>query len=115
MTPARRRSSLGFLPALLLASIAFRPVPASAHTHWANGVPVPEWVRNACCGPADLHHLASEEVQVTPDGYRVAGVHSLVPFAKTLTSQDGEYWIFYRDFPDGTQFVFCFFAPPSGT
>lgn len=88
--------------------------PATGHTVWADGTPVPEWVRNACCGPSDIHHLSPDQVRLTSEGYRVQGIQTLVPFAKTLPSEDGEYWIFYRDFPDGTQFVFCFFAPPNG-
>jgi hypothetical protein len=90
------------------------PAAARAHTVWADGSPVPEWVRNACCGPSDVHHLLPNQVHLTPAGYRVDGIRALVPFAKTLPSEDGEYWIFYRDYDDGTQYVFCFFAPSTG-
>ena len=62
--------------------------PANAHTRWADGTPVPEWVRNACCGPSDVHHLTAQQVRLTPEGYRVDGIQDLVPF--------------------------CFFAPPTG-
>ena len=88
--------------------------PALAHRLWADGTPVPDWVQNACCGPSDVHHLTPDQVSLTPGGYRIRGIARLVPFSKTLPSQDGEYWIFYRDYPDGTQYVFCFFAPDTG-
>lgn len=90
---------------------AFLPV----HDVWADGSAVPEWVRNACCGPSDVHHLQPSEVHRRPGGFAIDGVQALVPWAKTLPSEDGDYWIFYRDFADGSQYVFCFFAPPEGT
>ncbi len=101
---------------ILGAAAAILLMGSGAHAHrvWADGTPVPEWVRNACCGPSDVHHLVPAQVHVTPTGYRVDGIHELVPFAKTLASEDGEYWIFYRNYDDGTQYVFCFFAPPTG-
>jgi hypothetical protein len=87
---------------------------AAAHTVWADGSSVPEWVRDACCGPSDIHHLTPDQVSLTPEGYRVDGIQAIVPFSKTLKSQDGDYWIFYRNYADGSQYVFCFFAPPMG-
>ncbi len=33
---------------------------ASAHDMWSNGDPVPSWVKKACCGPEDVHHLSPE-------------------------------------------------------
>lgn len=102
------RAALGVFAALLLAS------RADAHTIWADGAPVPDWVRDACCGPSDVHHLAPNQVHLVPTGYRIDGVREVVPFSKTLESQDGDYWIFYRNFDDGTQYVFCFFAPLTG-
>lgn len=98
----------------LAIAVLLLATPAGAHTRWADGTPVPEWVRDACCGPSDVHHLTPGQVRITPAGYRIEGIRDLVPFAKTLDSQDGDYWIFFRDFPDGTQYVFCFFAPPTG-
>lgn len=87
--------------------------PAQAHTQWANGEPVPEWVTQACCGSDDVHHLRPEEVHVVEGGYRIDGVKAMVPFSHTLPSPDGTYWIFYRDYPGGGQSsIFCFFAPP---
>ena len=100
--------------ALALAAVLTVPTSTQAHTAWADGTPVPEWVRNACCGPSDVHHLSPEQVHAGPSGYRIDGIQTLVPFAKTLESEDGDYWIFYRDYEDGTQYVFCFFAPPTG-
>ena len=103
--------------AAVLAILLGRAVPAviPAHQLWTDGTPVPEWVRNACCGPSDLHHLRPAQVHRMPGRYAVEGLPDLVPFAKTLPSQDGDYWIFDRTFDDGTHYVFCFFAPPEGS
>ena len=100
--------------AAVWAVLTLAVTPATAHTSWADGSPVPDWVQNACCGPSDVHHIMPDQVRLTPTGYRVQGIGEVVPFSKTLPSQDGEYWIFYRDYTDGTQYVFCFFAPGTG-
>lgn len=85
---------------------------AKAHDAWANGEPVPAWVKKACCGPEDAHHLKPEQVQFTSDGWKVEGYHALIPNGTELPSPDGSYWIFYRTFSDGTQStVYCFFVP----
>lgn len=100
---------------LLALPAAAQTGAARAHTVWADGSAVPDWVRDACCTGAEVHRLRPDQVQVTPDGYRIEGIVRPVPFAKTYTSQDGDTWIFYRDFPDGTQYVFCLFVPPTGS
>jgi len=44
--------------------------------------------------------------------YVVEGYHEPLAAKFALPSQDGEYWIFYRDNLDGSQSaVFCFFVP----
>jgi hypothetical protein len=46
------------------------------------------------------------------DGWHVDGYHQVIAYGREFPSQDGDYWIFYRDFSDGKQTpVFCFFAP----
>ena len=90
-----------------------------AHSTWANGVPIPEWVTKACCGPADAHHLLPAQVHRVAGGYRIDGYPKVIYDVQVLPSEDGEFWAFYavstnesgeRLFTN----VFCFFAPASG-
>lgn len=92
------------------------PGAALAHTTWANGLPVPEWVKRSCCGPSDAHHLSPNQVHRTPDGYRIDGYPQTIYDAQVLPSEDGEYWAFYSELHDAKgertfTSVFCFFAP----
>ena len=93
---------------LLLAA-----APASAHDVWADGAPVPAWVKESCCGPADAHRLRPDQVhRISDDYYEVDGYFRPIPVSEALPSQDGEYWIFYKTNKSGSQTgVFCFFAP----
>ena len=87
--------------------------PASAHDYWADGKPIPNWVKASCCGPADAHHLRPDQVhRVSDDYYEVDGYYHRVPVSQALPSQDGDYWIFYRDDrSDGQSGMYCFFVP----
>ncbi len=87
--------------------------PAAAHDVWADGRVVPSWVKAACCGPADAHHLRPDQVhRVSDDYYMVDGYRYRIAARDALPSQDGEYWIFYRDGQDGSQSIaYCFFVP----
>jgi hypothetical protein len=98
----------GFLIGLASAGLT---VPAAAHEQWWNGIPVPFWVTSGCCGPEDVHHLEPWQVHAMPDGWHVDGYHQVIAYGRELPSEDGEYWIFYRDNDDGMQTLFCFFAP----
>ncbi len=102
--------------ASIFSSLLFSPLVAaagaSAHDQWANGEPVPAWVKRACCGPEDAHHLQPDQVHVSPAGWRVDGYRGAIPNGTELPSPDGSYWIFYRDLSDGSQSsVYCFFVP----
>jgi hypothetical protein len=111
-------SGMKGLIAILGALVA---LPACAHDQWANGAPVPDWVKASCCGPADAHHLTSDQVHRDGDYYRVDGFLRPIPIAVALPSQDGDYWIFYRDKDGapgingggsgGQSGVYCFFVP----
>ena len=104
---------LAIVVALLMIALAGR---ARAHDRWANNEPVPPWVKSVCCGPEDVHHLRPEQVQISPDGYRVDGYPDPIPVEQALPSPDGDYWIFYKRFPAGdVSKVYCFFTPFSGT
>jgi hypothetical protein len=86
--------------------------PVLAHDEWADGNLVPAWVKSSCCGPDDVHHLTTRQVRAMADGWHVEGYKDVLPYGKELPSQDGDYWIFYKNYPDGTQTpVYCFFAP----
>lgn len=84
---------------------------ARAHALLSTGEPVPEWIRKACCGVSDFHHLTKDQVHLQPDGsWLVDGYKKPIPKGTELPSADGEIYIFYRDFSDGTQSsVYCFF------
>ena len=105
---------------LIVIGLCLGTATAHAHDQWADGTPVPAWVKRACCGPEDAHHLRPGQVHViTTNGVRawkVDGYDDPIPFGKELTSQDGDYWIFYRTLNNGDQSsVYCFFVPVSGT
>ncbi len=99
-----------------LALLVALSQPAGAHTSWADGRAVPDWVGKACCGPSDAHHLRADQVRRVPDGYRFDGYPGTVYDAQVLPSEDGEYWAFYSETKaaGGDRIftsVFCFFAP----
>ena len=97
--------------AIVLAQV-FVPSAAKAHDEWMNGDPVPRWVKQQCCGAQDVHHLRPEQVHLTVDGYRLDGYRSVIEAGRLLPSPDGTWWVFYRDYPDGSQsIVYCFFGP----
>ena len=86
--------------------------PARAHDVWANGDIVPGWVKSACCGPDDAHHLRPDQVhRVSDDFYMVDGYRYRIPAREALPSQDGDYWIFYRENSGIQSTVYCFFVP----
>ena len=89
---------------------------ALAHDQWADGGPVPAWVKEQCCGLADAHHLTPEQVHVTSDGFRIDGYTRAIREDRLLPSPDGSWWVFYRTYDDGSQSaVYCFFGPPNGS
>ena len=97
----------------LAAAFVLAAAPAVAHDQWANGKAVPGWIKSACCGVADAHHLRPDQVSLNARGeYVVEGYHAPLDVNFAQPSQDGEYWIFYREFIDGSQSAaFCFFVP----
>jgi hypothetical protein len=71
---------------------------ARAHDVWADGKAVPAWVKAACCGPDDVHHLRPDQVhRISDDYYMVDCYPNRIPASNAQPSQDGDYWIFYRD------------------
>jgi hypothetical protein len=103
---------LWLMLAILIFALTFASRKAHAHDSWTDGSPVPAWVKSSCCGPEDVHHLTARQVQAKSDGWHVDGYRQVLAYGKELPSQDGDYWIFYRELPDGSQTpVYCFFAP----
>jgi hypothetical protein len=100
------------LGGLIYAMSLLAPGSAHAHDSWSDGNPVPGWVKSACCGPEDVYHLMVSQVHAMTDGWHVDGYKQVLAYGRELPSQDGDYWIFYQDYPDGSQTpVYCFFAP----
>jgi hypothetical protein len=97
----------------LAAALVVGIAPALAHDQWADGKAVPGWVKSACCGPADAHRLRPDQVTRDARGdYVVEGYREPILAKFALPSEDGNYWIFYRDNLDGSRSaVFCFFVP----
>jgi hypothetical protein len=98
---------------LSVVAFCFFHTPAFAHERWATGGAVPSWVGASCCGPADAHHLESDQVHVRPDGWHIDLVRQVIPYGRELPSQDGDYWLFYKSDWTG-EHVYCFFAPVKG-
>ena len=58
-----RRARTLFRVIALAAWPTFSLTEAYAHDYWRNGEPVPSWVKVACCGRTDAHHLLPDEVR----------------------------------------------------
>ena len=56
------------------------------------------------CGPDQVHRISN-------DDYSVDGYVRHIPVGQALPSQDGDYWIFYRDDGERPTGVYCFFVP----
>jgi hypothetical protein len=96
----------------LNAWLALSPTDTHAHEHWKNGEQVPAWVKTACCGPNDVHHLRPEQIRRNAAGDYVVDIYPWpIPARLALPSQDGDYWLFfYEDFGVYGR-IRCFFAP----
>lgn len=99
-------------PLLLAATLI--ATPAMAHTFWDNGEPVPSWVREACCGPRDVHHLKPGTVHIMADGVHIDGINTIVPIDRALPSPDGTAWAFWSPTLEPDPIIFCLFIPFNG-
>jgi hypothetical protein len=80
----------------IAAALILGAAPAAAHDQLANGKPVPGWIKSACCGTADAHHLRPDQVTLNNRGeYVVEGYRESLASRFALPSQDGQYWTFY--------------------
>jgi hypothetical protein len=86
-----------------------------AHDSWTNGEPVPAGIKAGCCGRADSHIIPASMVSRDGNGdWHVEGYPQTIPNAKVLPSPDGKYWLFARQYPDGTfTDAYCWFIPMS--
>lgn len=101
--------------ALVLASCA-SPTSVRAHDRWANGDPVPDWVKRDCCSQSHAHHLTEAMLHDRSDGIHVDGYSHVIPYSKVLPSPDGSTWLFYAVHPDRSQGEpICFFRGAQGT
>jgi len=113
----RKTENLLMRRVALLAILSIFSNPAHAHNYWANGKKVPDWVKGACCGPADVHKLTMSNVHSAPwneDYLIVDGYKEPIRKATALPSEDGFVWIFYKDdvnTPSGQSAVYCLFVP----
>ena len=97
---------------LFAAALLTLPAEANAHDTWRNGDPIPAWVKGQCCGTSDAHHLEPGQIHETDQGYEVEGYPNPIPRGKLLPSPDGDWWVFYRMYPDRSYSpVYCFFGP----
>jgi hypothetical protein len=108
----RRATTTLRLATSLNAWLALSLTDVHAHEHWNNGERIPAWVKTACCGPNDVHHLRPEQIRRNAAGDYVVDVYPWpIPARMALPSQDGDYWLFfYEDFGVYGR-IRCFFAP----
>jgi hypothetical protein len=94
--------------------------PGMRSRRWSDGAPIPSWVKDSCCSPADARHLTPAQVHRYADYDRVDGYRRPIPIGRALPSQDGESSIFYRNKngapglnggSGGQSGVSCFFVP----
>lgn len=114
-------SARTFFIILLFAAIAlfgviaislFWGTPASAHDQWADGNPLPPWVKSDCCGKADVHRYTADQVTEDDNGYHFPDYPDAIPAQRALPSQDQYYYVFFARLPNGMySSVYCMFAP----
>ena len=104
--------TVGLVVALVVCALGL--TRAHAHDRWANGQDVPSWVKEACCGVADVHHIPAESIHLLADGYHIDGIKTVVPEKKALPSPDGTFWVFWNEAGEPEPVIYCFFAPLQG-
>lgn len=94
------------LTVLLVLAVA---VVARAHgpAKWIQDGGYKNAVGELCCGERDCVELSSDDIEITPRGYRIKSINEIVPFAEATPSPTGTYW---RCYWGGKRK--CFFAPP---
>ena len=94
---------------LMIIGLFCMALRAQAHEEWANGTPVPTWIKTACCGPADAHLLSEDEYFIDNFGFHVKGIDMVFPLDKVLPSQDGKVWAFFPSGVGEHANIYCVF------
>ena len=84
---------------------------AQSHDYWQNGDAVPSWVKASCCGAADAHLLADDDLSLQDDGWHIKGLNTVIPTNHVLPSQDGRAWAFWNEASGPDASIYCFFYP----
>lgn len=100
---------------MLIAFTFLWPGLCWGHDFWSNGERVPDWVKAACCGPADAHHIKKSAVHIKSDGYHIDGITTVVPIEQALPSMDGGVWGFWLPAMEPHPNIYCFFYPDSAS
>ena len=76
---------------------------------------IPSWISSACCGASDIHKLRADQIYRVNDYYwRADGYSQEIPDTKVRPSQDGNAYVFYATYSDGSQGTpYCAFVPMS--
>lgn len=114
MEAARNLAARALMVFIIVAAFMAAIRASHAHDYWATGEPIPAWIKASCCGPEDVHRYTMDQIRETKGGYIVPGYKSVIPNNKPLASQDQYAYVFFRDYPDGSQSgVYCIFLPVS--
>lgn len=72
--------------AAFAAALLVLPQALEAHDAWADGDPIPTWVKTECCSQAHAHHIDDGALHARPDGYHVDGYKWTIPYSQALPS-----------------------------
>lgn len=74
---------------------------------------IPSWISSACCGASDIHKLRADQLyRISDFNWRADGYSHDIPNDKVKPSQDGNAYVFYATYSDGSQGnVYCAFEP----
>jgi len=79
---------------------------------WANGQPIPEWVKNLCCNGNEAHMLDESAVSQDAQGhYHVQGYNNVPRDDHVFASMDGHVWMFVSIFGAPNAAIWCLFIP----
>ena len=92
------RTKSNLLLAALAASAAMAIGSAGAHDMGCDGNPVPEAIKSDCCGAAEEHKLAPEQISRGPNNEYIVsfeGYRFVIPAGKAQPSRDTCSHIFF--------------------
>jgi hypothetical protein len=83
--------------------------PEAAQCVWRRGRGDNPDATRLLCVPFDCERWPGADVDVQPDGYHLKSTGEVIPFRKSYTSIDTQFWRCHRN--DGRKQARCFFAP----